>query len=164
MNASSIGEHLCVPVTVRAATPADTEVVAVFNRLLAAESEGRTLDPVRLERGVRSILENPSRGRYWLAERNGAVCGQCLVTTEPSDWGAGTYWWLQSVYVDPDHRQAGAFHALWEHVAAEANAAGDVVAIRLYVERGNASARAVYAGVGMEQTGYVVYELPLSPP
>jgi len=148
-------------VTVRAARPADAPVIADFNRRLAAESEGRELDPQTLDRGVRALLADPARGLYWVAEREGAPVGQCLVTTEWSDWTNGRYWWFQSVYVEPAHRGAGVFRALWDHVESAARRAGDVASLRLYVERDNASARKVYEKLGMAETGYLVYELGL---
>lgn len=147
---------------VRPATLADVETVVGFNLRLAAESEGRTLDRTAGLRGVEAIVHDPARGRYWIAERQGTACGQCLVTIEPSDWMGGTYWWLQSVYVDPAHRGAGVFRALWDHVARAARETGDVRAIRLYVDRENTTARRVYSGIGMAETAYRVYELPLS--
>ncbi|HUP02249.1 MAG TPA: GNAT family N-acetyltransferase [Gemmatimonadota bacterium] len=147
--------------TVRPAVAADAETIAGFNRRLAEESEGRVLDPHRVEHGVRSVLADPVRGRYWIAERNGIAFGQCLVTIEASDWGGGTYWWLQSVYVEPDHRGAGVFRGLWDAVVGAAHVAGDVLAIRLYVDRHNSGARAAYERLGMSETPYRIYERPL---
>ena len=145
-------------IAVRAARPADADTIADYNLRLAAESEGRDLDPAVLGRGVRALLDDPARGRYWVAEMDGVPVGQCLVTTEWSDWTNGRYWWFQSVYVEPAHRGAGVFRALWDHVESAAREAGDVASLRLYVERENGSARAVYEKLGMEETGYLVYE------
>jgi ribosomal protein S18 acetylase RimI-like enzyme len=157
--------------TIRAARPSDADVIAEFNRRLASESEGRELDPDTLARGVRALLSDPSHGQYWIAEstspegaagsdgdRGRACVGQCLVTTEWSDWTNGRYWWFQSVYVVPEWRGRRVFRALWDHVESSAREVGDVASLRLYVERDNASARAVYEKLGMEQTGYLVYE------
>jgi GNAT superfamily N-acetyltransferase len=148
-------------VTVRAAGPADAERIADFSRRLALESEGIVLDPARVAEGVRLGLETTARARYWMAEDGGEVVGQCMVTTEWSDWRAGWMWWLQSVYVTPEARGRGVFRALWERVLADARAAGDVVGIRLYVHDENDDARAIYERVGMERSPYLVYELPL---
>lgn len=145
-------------VTVRSATPDDAPTIADFNRVLAAESEGRELDPGRLERGVRLLLADPKRAHYWVAEAEGRIVGQCMVTTEWSDWSAGRYWWLQSVYVVPDWRGRGVLRALWDQVIEEGKALGDVASIRLYVERDNTGARSAYERLGMEQTPYLVYE------
>jgi GNAT superfamily N-acetyltransferase len=144
-------------VRIRAARPSDAETIAEFNLRLASESEGRDLDPDTLLRGVRMLLSDPTRGQYWIAE-DGEPVGQCLVTTEWSDWTNGRYWWFQSVYVVPEWRGRKVFRALWDHVESAARGAGDVASLRLYVERDNASARAIYGKLGMEETGYLVYE------
>ena len=62
------------------------------------------------------------------------------------------------MYVVPEWRGRKVFRALWDHVESAARAAGDVASLRLYVERDNASARAIYEKLGMEETGYLVYE------
>jgi GNAT superfamily N-acetyltransferase len=160
---------------IRAARPSDAEAIAEFNRRLAFESEGRRLDPDTLLDGVRMLLSDPAHGQYWIAEapreQGGVVggaggdgegtmepVGQCLVTTEWSDWTNGRYWWFQSVYVVPEWRGRKVFRALWDHVESAARKEADVASLRLYVERDNASARAIYEKLGMEETGYLVYE------
>ncbi len=147
--------------TIRPAGPADADTIARFNVLLAAESENRALDPELLARGVRLLLSDSDRARYWVAQADGEIGGQCMVTTEWSDWSNGRYWWLQSVYVTPAWRGKGVLRALWDRVMADAHALGDVASIRLYVEKDNQGAREAYARLGMEQTPYLVYEAKL---
>ena len=67
-------------------------------------------------------------------------------------------WWIQSVYVRPAHRRRGVYRALHEAVRERARAAGDVVGIRLYVERENVAAQRTYAALGMSETPYRIYE------
>ena len=55
-------------------------------------------------------------------------------------------------------RGRGHYRALYDEVLREARAAEDVRAIRLYVEVENATARKVYERLGMEETGYRLYE------
>ena len=105
-----------MPWTVRAATPADAPLVIEFNRRLAEESEGKTLDPAVLGPGVRAALADPRKALYFLAEAEGSVAGQMMVTYEWSDWRNGWLWWIQSVYVRPEARRRGVFRALFEHV------------------------------------------------
>jgi len=150
-------------VTIRPATPADADTIARFNLLLAEESERRFLDPGVVARGVALLFEDPERARYWVAEADGGIVGQCMVTTEWSDWNNGRYWWLQSVYVAPAWRGRGILRALWDRVVADARALGDVASIRLYVDRHNKGARDAYARLGMAETPYLVYEAPIAP-
>lgn len=147
-----------MPLLIRPPTLADLPIVVEFNRRLAHESEGKTLDPAILTPGVRAVLDDPTRGVYFLAEIDGAVVGQLMITLEWSDWRNGWFWWIQSVYVRADARRLGVFRALYAHVLAEAKRRGDVVGLRLYVEDHNDAARATYHKLGMINAGYGVLE------
>jgi ribosomal protein S18 acetylase RimI-like enzyme len=72
-------------------------------------------------------------------------------TYEWSDWRNGWFWWVQSVYVRSDYRGRGAFRTLYDHVRRAARDAGDVIGIRLYVERDNRSAQETYRRLGMKE-------------
>src|SRR5207302_786408 len=106
-----------MPLTVRRATPDDAPIIVEFNRRLAEESEGKTLDLNVLRAGVAAVLADPHKGPYFLAEADGVPVGQMQVTYEFSDWRNGWFWWIQSVYVRPESRRQGVFKALYHHVA-----------------------------------------------
>ncbi len=148
-------------VRVRAATPADAELLTAWNLALAQESEGLELDPKRLATGVAAVFADPARGVYRIAELNGRAVGGLLVTREWSDWRSGWWWWIQSVFVEPDARGRGVWEALHASVLGEARSAGDVVGLRLYVETDNTRAQRVYERVGMGRSHYRFYEQPL---
>jgi ribosomal protein S18 acetylase RimI-like enzyme len=143
---------------IRPATPADIPVIVEFNRCLAEESEGKTLDPEVLTAGVTSALADPHKALYFLAEEGGTVLGQLSLTTEWSDWRNGWLWWIQSVYVRPEARRRGIFRALYQHIYQEANENPTVIGLRLYVERDNQAAQQTYLGMGMEWTSYLVLQ------
>jgi ribosomal protein S18 acetylase RimI-like enzyme len=124
-------------------------------------TEGRSLDREVLGRGVERALGDPSRGSYYVAELGDRVAGCLLVTREWSDWRDGWFWWIQSVYVHPDFRGRGVYSSLHEEVRAAARGAGDVVGLRLYVERHNERAQRTYRRLGMRDAGYLVFEEPL---
>ncbi|MEZ4264849.1 MAG: GNAT family N-acetyltransferase [Myxococcota bacterium] len=145
--------------TVRRGEPADAHALADHNVRMAAETEGRDLDAARTLSGVSRALADPIRGVYYVAEHDGAVIGQLMVTREWSDWRDGWFWWVQSVYVRAEHRGQGVYRALWEHIVAAARAEGDVCGIRLYVERENVEALAVYHRLAMVDAGYVMMEV-----
>lgn len=147
------------PIVVREATAGDAERLADCNRRMARETEGRELDPARALRGVRAVLEVPTRGAYFVAEAGGEALGTCLVTREWSDWRDGEFWWLQSVFVLPELRGRGVFRALYDVVLARARASTRVCGLRLYVEQENARAQAVYAAVGMHASHYRFFEI-----
>jgi len=143
---------------IRPGRPDDAALIADMNARMAEETEHKTLDQAVLLAGVRAVLADPSRGRYFIAELDGAMVGQTAITLELSDWRNGWLWWLSSVYVHREARRRGVFRALYEHVLAEARAAGDVVGLRLYVERDNQVAQNAYLKLGMERTAYQVLE------
>src|SRR5689334_14458476 len=102
------------PITIRDARAEDTLIIAVYNVAMAIETEKIRLDPEVVRRGVRAVLEDESKGRYFVAEANGKVAGQLLITHEWSDWRDGDIWWIMSVYVHPDYRRRGVFRALYD--------------------------------------------------
>jgi len=143
---------------IRAATEADIAVVAEFNRAIARETEHRELPEAIVLEGVRRFITERQRGHYFVAEREGRVVGQTAVTFEWSDWRNGEFWWIQSVYVHPGHRGTGVFRALYQHIEALARAGEHCCGIRLYMERDNETARQTYRKLGMQETGYEVFE------
>ncbi|MDJ0907836.1 MAG: GNAT family N-acetyltransferase [Woeseiaceae bacterium] len=141
-------------IVIRDASPADGPIIAEFNSRLREETEGKPLDPEVIGPGVAAMLADPLKGRYWVAETEGEIVGQIMVTYEWSDWRNGTWWWLQSVYVREDHRQSGIFKALYRYIEALARGEDSVVGIRLYVEKDNGRAQSIYDGLGFRDTGY----------
>lgn len=148
-------------IRLREATPSDAAAIVDFNRRLAWETEQKTLDTETLSRGVARLLGEPAAGFYRIAESAGEVVGQLMVTFEWSDWRDGWFWWVQSVYVREDLRRSGVFRSLFEDVVRMAKECGDVVGVRLYVERDNLRAQQTYAALGMADPGYLVRELML---
>jgi GNAT superfamily N-acetyltransferase len=147
-----------MPLVLRSATPADAAVVVEYNRRLAEETEGKRLDPQVLAAGVAAGLADPDKALYFLAEDDGAVLGQMMITREWSDWRNGWMWWIQSVYVRAEARRRGVFRTLYQHVAELARSRQDVIGLRLYVEQENHAAQQTYTRIGMDRTGYLVFE------
>lgn len=145
-------------ITIRDARPNDLPLIVDFNLRLAEESEGKSLDRAVLHRGVERALAAPEMCRYFIAELNGEVAGQTMITFELTDWRDGVLWWLQSVYVRPEFRKLGVFRSLYQHIATLAKQSVDVRGLRLYVEQANARAQRVYEQMGMQPGGYLVYE------
>jgi ribosomal protein S18 acetylase RimI-like enzyme len=143
--------------TIRPAKLEDLEAIVTGNVALAEESEQLRLNEETLRAGVRALLDARAPGRYWIAESDGAVVGQLLITFEWSDWRNRMVWWIQSVYVAPTARGRGVFRALYEHAKREAQAQG-AGGLRLYVDVTNRRAQAVYAALGMKGDHYRVFE------
>ena len=145
------------PFRVRRGLPADAATLAEFNTRMASETENVRLDPAVSGPGVAAALADEAKAIYFVAEAAGRIVGQLMVTHEWSDWRNGDIWWVQSVYVHPDHRRRGVFRGLYDHARAEAKKVG-AVGVRLYVEENNAAAQAVYRQLGMGATHYRVME------
>ena len=143
---------------IRPAALDDWPVIADFNTRLADETEGKRLDSDTIAEGVRRLLSQPQRGRYFVACLSRRVVGQIMHTCEWSDWRNGEIWWLQSVYVLSEFRQRGVFRALFAHLQDLAHSSPDVIGLRLYVEEHNERAQAAYLTLGLEHAGYTVME------
>lgn len=145
---------------VRRATLKDAQSIARYNRELAAESEGHQVDAATALEGVTTVLRHPEKGFYLVAEEQGAVVGQLMVTFEWSDWRARDIWWLQSIYVAKGWRRRGVLRMLIDHVCHLASQHG-VAVLRLYVHQSNQSAIRAYRRLGMEHLPYHMFSLPV---
>ncbi|HPE61983.1 MAG: GNAT family N-acetyltransferase [Thiothrix sp.] len=147
-----------LPFTIRRAEAADAAALADFNRLMALETEHRQLLPAVILAGVEGLLRQPQYGFYLVAEHEKAIVGALMVTTEWSDWRNGIFWWVQSVYVTTAWRRKGVYRALYHRVRELAAQEPCVCGFRLYVERDNRVAQAVYRELGMQETAYLLFE------
>ena len=147
------------PLKIRRASALDLDAVVAANLAMALETEGKVLDRETLRSGVESVLGNAGLGFYLVAEREGQVVGQLLITTEWSDWRNAYFWWIQSVYVIPERRRQGVYRALYDQVILEAKQAGNVCGVRLYVDQENLIAQRTYEHLGMAHSHYRLYEV-----
>lgn len=156
--ASNQTESRATPIQIRPATFDDWPTIVDFNCRLAWESEHTKLDRNRIELGVRNLLSDERRGKYFVACCDGKIVGQTMITFEWSDWRNGNIWWLQSVYVDAAYRSRGVFRSLFDHVWRQVESNPDIAGLRLYVESCNVAAHEVYERMGMHKAGYFVME------
>ena len=143
---------------IRAAKASDVPTLIEYNQGLARETENIFLDETILSQGVGNAIER-NDCQYFVAELDGKVIGQTMVTTEWSDWRNGEMWWMQSVYVHPGYRKRGVFPKIFRYIEKLAESNPNVKALRLYVMHDNQSGRSSYQNLGMDDSGYIVYEL-----
>jgi ribosomal protein S18 acetylase RimI-like enzyme len=143
---------------IRRATVRDAGTLIAFNRAMALETERKDLWPRVIGAGVRALLRRPDSGFYSVAEMDGCVIGALMVTKEWSDWRNGDFWWIQSVYVEPEHRRRGVYRRMYGYLKELAARSRAVVGFRLYVEQHNRRAQSTYRALGMERTHYLVFE------
>jgi len=143
---------------IRPAKKEDVAALVEFNQAMALETEGKMLDTQILKSGVEAVLFTEDKGFYAVAEDAGKIIGGLMVTFEWSDWRNAWFWWIQSVYILPEARGRKIYSRLYEFVKTRARQQENVCGFRLYVEKDNALARAVYEKLGMESSHYLMYE------
>jgi ribosomal protein S18 acetylase RimI-like enzyme len=146
-------------ILIRRAELKDTSVIAQFNAAMGLETESLQLNFDVLRKGVEDLLADATKGFYLVAEIDGQVVGQLMITFEWSDWRDGFFWWIQSVYVLPEHRNSGVFKAIYKYIYEIAAVDKNVCGLRLYVDRRNERAKRAYESLGMSQSHYDMYEV-----
>ena len=143
---------------IRLATKSDSVNLIAFNQAMAMETENKRLDSDILSAGVLSIFDDDKKGFYVVAESDERIVGGLMITYEWSDWRSGWFWWIQSVYIEPEYRGRGIYSELYSFVKNRAREVGGVCGFRLYVEKDNRHAQDVYRKLGMEETYYQMFE------
>lgn len=142
----------------RKGTLADTETIVQFQKNMALETEGKTLQEFAIKSGVTEVIKDTQKGTYLVAEYEGHIIGSLLITYEWSDWRNGWFWWIQSVYVKNEWRRKGVYSHLYDEVKKLSFGVKNICGIRLYVEKENIIAQTVYKKLGMHDTKYLLYE------
>ena len=145
-------------IEVRRATLKDHGSIVEFQQKMALETEGHKLDDQVISKGVAAILNDSSKGYYYVACIDNTPVGSLMITYEWSDWRNGSVWWIQSVYVDKDQRGQGVYTSMYEFIKQEVSNDPSVAGIRLYVFHKNNSAQKVYQKLGMTGGHYQVME------
>ncbi len=143
---------------IRQALSQDTAELVELNINIARETEAVELIPEVIGAGVKTLIENPKMGFYLVVELDNRIQASLMVTNEWSDWRNGMFWWIQSVYVQPNYRRQGLYRELYERVKELAEQDPSVCGFRLYVERENTRAQKTYQSLGMRETVYKMYE------
>lgn len=145
-------------ITIRPAIPEDATNIIDFQQKMAMETEQVQLDTKVLTEGLRRLFEDPAKGKYYVAEDNGAVIGCLMTTFEWSEWRCGYVLWIQSVYIMSAYRGRGVFKKMYEHIQGLVTPESEYRGIRLYVDKTNAAAQKVYEKLGMNGEHYQVFE------
>ena len=141
---------------VRKATIDDLSILVRFTSEEAKEAEGRTKDLTVLEKGIKAALEDPSIAVYWmLVDETNRPIGAISALKEWSDWHAGYYWWIQSMYIVPEQRGQGHVSKLLNAVDKEMESQNGLE-LRLYVHQNNRKAIRAYKKVGFEKSPYEI--------
>jgi GNAT superfamily N-acetyltransferase len=145
-------------IDIRSGRREDIEQIAEFQVRMAQETEGMHLGLETVTCGVSAVFDDPSRGQYWVAETESGPVGVLLTVPEWSDWRNGTVLWIHSLYVLPEWRGKGVFRALYDQLRNKVLASNSLKGLRLYVDRRNGHAQAVYGQLGMTAEHYQLFE------
>ena len=144
-------------INIREANKGNLAILVQNNQALAEETEALLLDKDVLREGIEQALKR-EECHYFVAVIGEKVVGQTMITYEWSDWRNGIIWWIQSVYVHPDYRKQGVFRTLFGHIENLAKTHPQVKALRLYVMHNNNAGQGTYQSLGMNNSGYIVFE------
>lgn len=139
--------------TTRRAGLADLEQLTAFTLAEAAEAEGMPKHQPDVRAGIRTALLDDDVAMYWLLEHAGVAIGHASIVKEWSDWHAGYYWWIQSMYLDPQHRGRGLMPRLLGAIR-ECAREHHALQLRLYVHRENSRAIRAYQLAGFNDSDY----------
>lgn len=145
-------------ITVREAVPDDALFIIDFQLKMAMETESVALDYHTVTKGVHAVFEDATKGQYFVATENNKVVGSLMLTYEWSDWRFGTVLWIQSVYIVPESRGKGVYGLMYKHIQSLVTPDSGYRGIRLYVDKTNTRAQAVYEKLGMNGEHYQMYE------
>ena len=143
---------------VRKAKADDINSILNFQLAMARETENIELDPDTVAKGISAVLNDPNKGNYYVAEKQGRITGSLLTTFEWSDWRNGTVLWIQSVYVIPELRRKGVYSSLYSHVKKLGLEDHNLKGIRLYADKSNLTAHKAYKRLGMDADHYITFE------
>ena len=145
--------------SIRDAWMQDIDTLVAFTLREAHEAENLDADEAAVRRGVAAAFDKPLAA-YWVAECAGQVVASVSVVKEWSNFRAGWYWWIQSLFILPEHRGSGLVELLIGHVARAAQAAG-ALDLRLYAHTSNERALRAYIRCGFRRSPYMLMTRPL---
>lgn len=143
---------------IRPAVDSDIHNLVEAQGEMAWETEKIRLDEKVLETGIRAVLSDSAKGRYFVAEDRGAFVGCFMLTPEWSDWRNAYMIWLQSVYIVAHFRKSGVFREMYEYLKSIVSENEYYAGIRLYVSKDNANAIKVYQKLGMSNAHHEMFE------
>jgi ribosomal protein S18 acetylase RimI-like enzyme len=132
---------------IRLAHKSDIDTIVRFNIEGAKASTGNELSYESVRDGVAYSLRAPN-DFYLLCENETEVVGQLRVHQHWYDWYDQIFWWIEHVYVPPQHQNKEYAKLLVEDVRRRAAERGDIKLLLLHVSPENKPAVALYESAG----------------
>jgi len=143
------------PYVIRPATRDDAATLIEFTLSEALDAERRSLNRTDVQRGVAGAFASPPLARYWVVEAGGVIVASTSIVTEWSNFRGGDYWWIQSLYVVPEHRGTGLVDTILAYLAAEARKS-NALDLRLYGYNSNQRPLRAYQRAGFREAPYLI--------
>ncbi|ODX37520.1 GNAT family N-acetyltransferase [Vibrio parahaemolyticus] len=141
---------------VRKAVLDDLPYLVNFTAEEAREAEGSIKIPETLEKGILVAFRDPSIATYWvLVDENNTPVGSVSAVREWSDWNAGYYWWIQSMFLSKSLRGKGRMSLLLDAVKHEMKEQKGLE-LRLYVHKDNRTAVRAYQNAHFSKSDYEI--------
>jgi GNAT superfamily N-acetyltransferase len=144
---------------IRRANLTDLGQLVEFTLSEAKEAEGIVKNREEASEGIRTALEDESVATYWVLQTSpDEIVGNISVVKEWSNWNAGYYWWIQSMYIKPENRGLGLMKELIQTVRTAARH-GKALDLRLYVHKNNERAIKAYIKSGFVDADYRIMRI-----
>jgi ribosomal protein S18 acetylase RimI-like enzyme len=141
---------------IRRAQLKDLDKLTLFVQNEARESEGLDIDKETLRKGVETALRDENIAFYWvLVDKDDEPLGNISALREWSNFHAGFYWWIQSMYILPEYRGQGYSSQLFDAVSTKIQAQGGIE-LRLLVHKNNKRAIKAYTKTGFSELEYKI--------
>ena len=149
---------------IRSATLHDTGRCSELLELLFDKESEFNPDPVRQEKGLSMIIENPSSGTVLVCEEseNGCIAGMVILMYTISTALGRKVALLEDLIVDPAYQSRGVGTMLLGH-AFELAAEKSLGRITLLTDLDNTAAHRLYEKSGFSRSGMVVFRKIISP-
>jgi len=141
-----------------AAHKRDAEFIVTSQLAMALETEKMVLNEETVTKGVWAVLQDETKGRYYLVEKEQQLVACMLTIPEWSDWRNATVLWIHSLYVMPGFRGQGIYSRLYSHLQKKVQDSSAYRGIRLYVDKTNTQAQVIYKKLGMDNQHYELFE------
>jgi ribosomal protein S18 acetylase RimI-like enzyme len=145
-------------IIIEMATLTDWEILVNLQLKMAWETEKLALNQEILSSGVKNLLADENKGKYYKLTDNQKIIGCMLNTLEWSDWRDGWIIWIQSLYILPEYRGQGLYRLMYEYIQEIVSQSPDYKGVRLYVDKTNVNAIEVYKSLGMNNQHYELFE------
>ena len=146
---------------VRRADLGDLGQLVEFTLSEAREAEGISKEPEKVREGIWAALEDESFALYWVVQsEDNEILGNVSVIKEWSNWSAGYFWWIQSMFIKPEYRGRGLLEMLIQTVRESARQS-NALEVRLYVHKDNARAIKAYKKTGFVDSDYRIMRMDI---